>query len=55
MPSFVPDSITHVPLFNANVSTIQRYNVGAKIGRKVLDFGRPMSSWYARLLFPSSG
>lgn len=38
-PSFVPDSITHVPLFNARVSTIQRYRVGRTMGIRVLERG----------------
>lgn len=36
-PNFVPWFMTQVPLFNANVSTIQRYNVGSKIGTAVFE------------------
>lgn len=39
-PNFVPDSMTHVPRFRANVSTTHKYNVGSAMGRIVFDAGR---------------
>lgn len=39
-PSFVPDSIDHVPRRRAPSSTAQRYNVVRLIGRRVLVQGR---------------
>lgn len=41
-PSLVPDSMTHVPLFNAKVSTSQRYRVGRTMGMRVLEKGSPI-------------
>jgi len=52
-PSFVPDSMTHVPRLNANVSIIQRYRVGSATGKSVFNRGRPTISWYAKLLILS--